>query len=102
MFVAGATARTTAEITGVNRNTVRVFFQRLRKLIASKLPSYELSGEVEADESCFGRVRKGKRGRGAAGKIGVFWLLKQDGKAYAAIIPNPKTETLLPIIKEKF
>ena len=47
MFVAGATARTTAEITGVNRNTVRVFFQRLRKLIASKLPSYELSGEVK-------------------------------------------------------
>ena len=44
MFVAGATARTTAEITGVNRNTVRVFFQRLRKLIASKLPCYELSG----------------------------------------------------------
>ena len=27
---------------------------RLRKLIASKLPSYELSGEVEADESYFG------------------------------------------------
>ena len=45
MFVAGAAARTTAEITGVNRNTVRVFLQRLRKLIASKLPCYELSGE---------------------------------------------------------
>ena len=27
---------------------------RLRHLIASKLPSYELSGEVEADESYFG------------------------------------------------
>ena len=44
IFVAGAAVRTTAEITGVNRNTVRVFFQRLRKLIASKLPCYELSG----------------------------------------------------------
>ena len=49
MFVAGATARAMAEITGVNRNTVRLFYQRLRKLIASKLPCYELSGEVEAD-----------------------------------------------------
>ena len=29
----------------------------LRKLIASKLPSYELSGEVEADESYFGGIR---------------------------------------------
>jgi hypothetical protein len=44
IFVAGAAVRTTAEITGVNRNTVRVFFQRLRKLIASTLPCYELSG----------------------------------------------------------
>ena len=44
IFVAGAAVRMTAEITGVNRNTVRVFFQRLRKLIASKLPCYELSG----------------------------------------------------------
>ncbi|HIN05166.1 MAG TPA: hypothetical protein EYM65_02865 [Dehalococcoidia bacterium] len=46
MFVAGVTVRATAEITGVNRNTVRVFFQRLRKLIASKLPSYELAGKL--------------------------------------------------------
>ena len=101
MFVAGATGRATAEITGVNRNTVRLFYQRLRKLIASKLPCYELSGEVEADESYFGGVRKGKRGRGAAGKIAVFGLLKRGGKVYTAIIPNAKTETLLPIIKQK-
>ena len=80
MFVAGATARATAEITAVNRNTVRLFYQRLRKLIASKLPCYELSGEVEADESYFGGVRKGKRGRGAAGKIAVFGLLKRGRK----------------------
>ncbi len=34
MFVAGATARAAAEITGVTRNTVRIFYQRLRQLIA--------------------------------------------------------------------
>ena len=101
MFVAGATARAAAEITGVSRNTVRIFYQRLRQFIASQLPSYELSGEVEADESYFGGVRKGKRGGGAAGKIAVFGLLKRGGKVYTAIIPNAKTETLLPIIKEK-
>ena len=32
MFVAGATARAAAEITGVNRNTVGIFYQRLRQL----------------------------------------------------------------------
>ncbi len=72
---------------------------RLRQLISSKLPSYELSGEVEADESYFRGRRKGKRGRGSAGKVAVFGLLKRGGKVYTAIIPNGKTETLLPIIE---
>lgn len=74
---------------------------RLRQLIAGKQPSYELSGEIEADESYFGGKRKGKRGRGAAGKVAVFGLLKRGCKVYTAIIPNAKTETLLPIIEEK-
>ncbi|MCL4146712.1 UNVERIFIED_CONTAM: hypothetical protein GTU68_055685 [Idotea baltica] len=74
---------------------------RLRKLISSKLPSYELSGEVEADESYFGGRRKGKRGRGAAGKVAVFGLLKRGGKVFTAIIPDARTSTLLPIIEEK-
>jgi transposase len=100
-FVAGTTARAAAEIIGVQANTAIRFYMRLRKLIASKLPSYELCGEIEADESYFGGVRKGKRGRGARGKVAVFGLLKRGGKVYTAIIPNAKTETLLPIIQEK-
>ena len=91
MFVAGATARASAEIVGVNKHTAATFYKRLRQLIASKLPSYELSGEVESDESYFGGVRKGKRGRGAAGKVAVFGLLKRGGKVYTAIIPDSKT-----------
>ena len=100
-FVAGTTARAAAEIVEVQANTAIRFYQRLRILIASKQPSYELSGEIEADESYFGGVRKGKRGRGAAGKVAVFGLLKRGGKVYTAIIPNARTETLLPIIQEK-
>lgn len=101
LFVAGSTARAAAGILDVNRNTASSYFMRLRKLIASKLPAYEMSGEVEVDESYFGGVRKGKRGRGAGGKVAVFGLLKRGGKVYTAIIPNAKTDTLLPIIKEK-
>lgn len=100
-FVAGTTARASSELMGIQANTAIRFFIRLRQLIASNLPSYELSGEVEADESYFGGVRKGTRGRGAAGKVAVFGLLKRGGKVYTAIIPNAKTETLLPIIAEK-
>ena len=100
-FVAGTTGRAAAELVGVQPNTAIRFFLRLRQLIAGKQPSYELSGEIEADESYFGGKRKGKRGRGAAGKVAVFGLLKRGGKVYTAIIPNAKTETLLPIIEEK-
>jgi transposase len=100
-FVAGTTARAAAQLVGVQANTAIGFFLRLRKLIASQQPSYELSGEVEADESYFGGVRKGKRGRGAAGKVAVFGLLKRGGKVYTALIPNARSETLLPIIREK-
>ena len=45
-------------------------------------------GEIEVDESYFGGKRKGKRGRGAAGKIPVFGLLKRGGKVYTKIIPD--------------
>ena len=100
-FVLGATARAASEVVEVNVKTATAFFMGLRQLIAGNLPSYELSGEVEADESYFGGVRKGTRGRGAAGKVAVFGLLKRGGKVYTAIISNAKTETLLPIIAEK-
>ncbi len=100
-FVAGTTARAAAELVGVQPNTAIRFYQRLRQLIASKLVSYELSGEVEADESYFGGYRKGKHGRGAAGKVPVFGLLKRGGKVYTAIIPNAQAATLIPIIRER-
>ena len=100
-FVAGTTARAAAELLSIQPNTSIRFFLRFRQPLLLQLPSYELAGEVEADESYFGGVRKGKRGRGAGGKIAVFGLLKRGGKVYTAIIPNAKTETLLPIIEEK-
>lgn len=99
--MAGATARAAAEIAGVNRNTARTFYHRLRQLIASKLPSYDVSGEVEADDNSFGGVRKGKRGRAAAGKVPVFGLLKRGGTVFTAIIPHARARTLLPSIREQ-
>ena len=101
-FVAGATARTAAILTEVNRKTAQQFFCKLRKLIIEKQDEkISFTGEIEADESYFGGKRKGKRGRGAAGKVPVFGLLKRRGKVYAAVIPNVKTETLMPIINDK-
>lgn len=99
-FVAGTTARAAAQLVGVNKNTAVSFFTRLRKVIAEEMDKASpFSGEVEVDESYFGGHRKGKRGRGAAGKVPVFGLLKRGGKVYTAMIPNAQRATLLPIIE---
>ena len=58
-------------------------------------------GTVEWDGSYFGGHRKGKRGRGTAGKVAVFGILKRGGKVYTVVVENVKRETLLPVISKK-
>ena len=103
-FVSGSTARTAASLCSVNRKTATFFFLRLREIIAYELEAENeamFDGEIEVDESYFGGKRKGKRGRGAAGKIPVFGLLNRGGKVYAKIIPDASGATLIPIIERK-
>jgi transposase len=103
-FVAGTTARCAAEIIGVNRNTATYYYQRLREIISQQLEleSEEVfNGEIEVDESYFGGTRKGKRGRGAGGKVPVFGLLKRGGRVYTKIISDASVSTLIPIIESK-
>ncbi|MDY0306491.1 MAG: IS1595 family transposase, partial [Desulfovibrionaceae bacterium] len=98
-FVAGTTARAAAELVGVHRNTAASFFTWLRKLIANEMEKASPFSEVEVDESYFGGVRKGKRGRGAAGKVPVFGLLKRSGRVYTVMIPNARKATLMSIME---
>jgi len=102
-FIAGTTARTAAELTGVNRNSANLFYNKLRTIIVhfTEWESPFLNGEVEVDESYFGGVRKGRRGRGAAGKVPVFGCLERKGKVYTQMISDVKEKTLMPIIRSK-
>lgn len=102
-FVAGATARTAADLVGIHRNTAVRFFHKLREKIALKQQNRreQFCSKIELDESYFGETRKGKRGRGAAGKVAVFDLLKRGGKVYTHIILDSKSDTLMPIISQK-
>ena len=101
-FVGGVTARSAADLARVNRKTAAYFFHRLRQIIATQLEdSLPVEGLVEVDESYFGGVRKGKRGRGAAGKVPVFGILKRGGKVHTVMIPDVRKDTLLPIIRQK-
>ena len=101
-FVAGTTARTAAALVGVNAKTAAYYFHRLREIIYQATEDETpFSGEVEVDESYFGGRRKGMRGRGAAGKVPVFGLLKRKGKVYAKVIPNAKSKTLMHIMTKR-
>ncbi len=72
-FVSGRTARCPSRLVGVNKSRGALYFHRLQEIIALKLEIE--AGDVfggEIEESYFGGRRKGKRGRGSAGKIPVF------------------------------
>ena len=102
-FVASTPARTAADLVGIHRNSGIRFFHKLRGEIARKQQkrAAQFCGEVEVDESYFGGHRTGKRGRGAAGKVIVFGLLKRGGKVYTVAIANVRRTTSLPLIRQK-
>jgi transposase len=87
---------------GVNRKTVLRYYTLLRERIALERDKEleQLAGEVEVDESYFGGVRKGKRGRGAAGKVPVFGLLKRNGEVRVVFPERLDKKTLRGAIKQ--
>ena len=101
-FVSGSTARCAADLVGVNFKTAAYYFHRLREIIYQATEDETpFHGEIEVDESYFGGHRKGRRGRGAAGKVPVFGLLKRGGHVYARVIPDTKSKTLMKIIERR-
>jgi len=103
-FVLEVTARSAADILGIQPNSAILFYRKIRMVISHylALAADEIfEGSVELDESYFGGWRKGRRGRGAAGKVVVFGILKRNGRIYTVVVDNAKSETLLPVIKKK-
>jgi transposase len=102
LFISGCTAGTAADLAGVNRKSAVLFYHRLRQIIARNLAqSAPVAGDIEIDESYFGGHRKGKRGRGAGGKVAVFGILKRGGRVYTMIPQDLRRETLMPVIRDK-
>ena len=102
-FIDDLTAYTTSNLVKVNRHTVEDYFTRFRKIIYKKSCNLKkFNGEIEIDESYFGPTRiRGKRGRGAGGKIPVIGLLKRKSKVYTKVITDCTRQQLLPVIKGK-
>ena len=86
----GVSALSVQNILGLNRYaTVWAWLHRFRRLMV--LPGREkLSGRIEVDETLVGGKKKGKRGRGAEGKILVIIAIelieKRMGRVRLAII----------------
>jgi len=81
----------TSELTNLNKNTVHDIYNKLRERLGeqSLKENEPFHGEIEVDESYFGAKRiRGKRGRGARGKIPVVGVLKRGGKVYTKIVEN--------------
>jgi transposase len=103
-FILQVTARSAADMLEIQANSAALFYRKIRLVIfdvLSRESDTVFSGEIELDERYFGGVRKGKRGRGASGKVPVFGLLKRGGKVYTQVISDTKSETLMPIIVKK-
>lgn len=92
-------------LTGLNRNTINHVLMLLRKRLFEicEQESHFARRCFECDESYFGVRRiRGKRGRGALGKIIVFGIYQRETKrVYTSVVENVKSSTLLGIIEQK-
>jgi len=60
------TARSAADLLEIHPNTAALFYKKIRQVITHRLQDESndmFDGCIELDESYFGGVRKGKRGR---------------------------------------
>jgi len=102
LFELDTSANAAKKQLGVSYNTVYGIFDLIRRSISSMdLESFSFSGEFEADESYFGGKRRGKRGRGAAGKVPVFGILERGGKVRVEVVKDVRGETLLEMTIKK-
>ena len=97
LFELEVSARKMAQQLALSYPTALRAVTTLRRSLVAGTPGGEelLRGEVEADEAYFGGKRKGKRGRGAAGKVPVFGILERGGRVRVEAVRNVTAQTLL-------
>ena len=88
---------------GVSYPVVTRVFRSVRELLyhQCELEGKRLSGDIEIDEAYFGGRRKGKKGRGAAGKSVVLGLLERQGQVYTRVVDTITAEQLMEVIRSK-
>lgn len=97
LFELEVSARKISQQNGLSYPTVLKACHTIRLSVLAQNKDYQdlMHGEVEMDESYFGGKRKGKRGRGAAGKVPVFGILERDGVVRVDVVKDVTAESLL-------
>ena len=103
LFAMDLTTTDAAQPCGLSVRSLNALHQRIRVRLARQCATQSpFSGELQADESCFGSKRiRGKRGCGAGGKTIVLGLLKRGECVYTKIVADASKATLQAIIRGK-
>ena len=101
-FVFGTPARVCTEKIHLNKNTVNLWYDRMRKGLLSLPDPGPFSGEVEIDESYFGKKKTGQSKTGTIqGLVPVFGIKERSsGLVIAQVVTGTKGTDLIPIIKK--
>jgi len=96
----GISAKQIQRDLNVSYKTAWYLMHRIRR--AMKQPGFikQFTGIVEADETYLGGKRRGKRGRGAAGKAIVIGVRQRKGKLRAELIPDVKAKTVCGVLRK--
>jgi transposase-like protein len=100
LFKVGISANQLKDEIRVTYKAAWQMLAKIRKAIKGDSLTDQLSGHIEVDETYFGGKRKGKRGRGAAGKTPVIGIIQRNGAVRTIAIPNVKSNTLQALVKE--
>ena len=101
LFELEVSARRIAREVGLSYPTALKACHVLRRAIVAHTAPHLLQGEIELDEAYFGGRRKGKRGRGAAGKVPVFGILERRGRVQVNVVPDVSAQSLLDLTLKK-
>jgi transposase len=96
LFALGVPAYRQRFESNASPKTIERFHRLLRACCAASEQLREpFKGEVECDETAFGGWRKGRRGRGAAGKVLVFGLVQRNGHVKAMPIETASEANIM-------
>lgn len=91
-FVAGTPARAAAALVGVNRNTARLFYHRMRELIAEQLEQSSPLRDEGAPAIASLPALEARRGSRRA-RAPVFGLVVRDGKVHTVLLRDARPDS---------